>query len=87
MARQIKSPNIEKSFYKLPYFSVLGVLVFVILFAVLWRPLNLERTVYIPLSSQAETTVINNPHSSVEIEEARIEMVDGKPDAEQVTES
>ena len=87
MVRQIKSPNIEKNFYKLPYFSVLGVLVFVILFAVLWRPLNLERTVYIPLSSQAETTVINNPHSSVEIEEARIEMVDGKPDAEQVTES
>ncbi|OCG04643.1 murein DD-endopeptidase MepM [Gilliamella sp. wkB112] len=86
MAQQIKSPNVEKNKFKNPYFSVLGVLVIVILFTILWRPLNLDRTVYVPLNPQAETTVTDNPHSSVVVGDGKIEMVDSKA-SKQLTES
>ncbi|OCG12737.1 hypothetical protein A9G24_08520 [Gilliamella sp. App6-5] len=76
MARRIKSPDIEKNNFKTPYFSILGVLFIVILFTVLWRPLNLDRTVYVPLNPQVETTVNNNSH--LLSDDGRIEMVNGK---------
>ena len=58
----------------------------VILFTVLWRPLNLERTVYVPLTPQVETTVTDNINSSV-VGDARIEVVGGKSTTDQITES
>ncbi|NUF49336.1 murein DD-endopeptidase MepM [Gilliamella sp. ESL0250] len=76
MARQIKSPDIEKNNFKIPYFSILGVLFIVILFTALWRPLNLDRTVYVPLTPQVEITVNNNSHSLAD--DGRVEMVNGK---------
>ncbi|MWN90319.1 murein DD-endopeptidase MepM [Gilliamella sp. Pra-s65] len=78
MARKIKSSDIEKSSFKFPYFSVSGGLFIVILFSVLWRPLNLDRTVYVPLTPQAETTVNNNTQSSATDDE-KVEIVNGKP--------
>jgi murein DD-endopeptidase len=85
LARQIKSPDIEKNNFRNTYFSILGVLFIVILFIVLWNPLNLNRTVYVPLTPQAETTVNDNTHSSVVIDDGKVEMVNGKPST--VTES
>lgn len=87
MARQIKSADIGKNNFRIPYFSVLGILFIVVLFTVLWRPLNLDRTVYVPLTLQAETTVTDNPHVPVVVGEARVEIVDGKTNPNQVTES
>lgn len=34
---------------KFPYYAIVGVIFFVILFAILWRPLNPARTSYVPL--------------------------------------
>ncbi|OCG34277.1 murein DD-endopeptidase MepM [Gilliamella sp. Gris1-4] len=76
MARKIKSLSIEKNNFKIPYFSILGVLFIVILFTTLWRPLNLERTVYVPLTPQVETTV--NDDSSSIYGDGRVEIVNGK---------
>ncbi|MCO6545884.1 MAG: murein DD-endopeptidase MepM [Gilliamella sp.] len=76
MARKIKSPDIEKNNFKIPYFSILGVLFIVILFTILWRPLNLERTVYVPLNPQVETTVNVNSHSLAG--DGRVEIINGK---------
>ena len=76
MARKIKSLSIEKNNFKIPYFSILGVLFIVILFTTLWRPLNLERTVYVPLTPQVETTV-NDDSSSIN-GDGRVEIVNGK---------
>ncbi|MFQ1017480.1 murein DD-endopeptidase MepM [Gilliamella sp. BG7] len=76
MARKIKSLSIEKNNFKIPYFSILGVLFIVILFTTLWRPLNLERTVYVPLTPQVETTV-NDDSSSID-GDGRVEIVNGK---------
>ncbi|WP_085246929.1 murein DD-endopeptidase MepM [Gilliamella mensalis] len=76
MARQIKSPDIEKNNFNIPYFSILGVLFVVILFTILWRPLNLDRTVYVPLTPQVETTVNNNSNSLAD--DGRVEIVNGK---------
>lgn len=76
MARKIENRHIEKSKVKFPYFSILGVLLVVIFFTILWRPLNLDRTVYIPLNSQVETTV-NNTSVPVSIGEGQVELVDG----------
>ncbi|OCG21817.1 hypothetical protein A9G11_07935 [Gilliamella sp. wkB108] len=87
MAQQIKSPNIEKNNSKIPYFSVLGVFVIGVLFTVLWRPLNLDRTVYVPLTPQAETTVTDNPHQPVDVGDARVEIVDSNSNNKQITES
>lgn len=87
MARQIKSADIGKNNFRIPYFSVLGILFIVVLFTVLWRPLNLDRTVYVPLTLQAETTVTDNPRVPVVVGEARVEIVDGKTNTNQVTES
>ncbi|MWN32257.1 MULTISPECIES: murein DD-endopeptidase MepM [unclassified Gilliamella] len=78
MARKIKSSDIGKSSFKFPYFSVSGGLFIVILFSVLWRPLNLDRTVYVPLTPQAETTVNDNTQSSTTDDE-KVEIVNGKP--------
>ncbi|NUF28037.1 murein DD-endopeptidase [Gilliamella bombicola] len=83
MARQIKSPDIEKNNFNIPYFSILGVLFIVILFTILWRPLNLDRTVYVPLTPQVETTVNDNSHSIDD--DGIVEIVNGK--AATVTES
>ena len=86
MASKIKSTDIEKNKSNFPYFSLLGVLLVVILFTVLWRPLNLDRTVYVPLTPQVETTVTDNINSSV-VGDARIEVVGGKSTTDQITES
>ena len=86
MASKIKSTDIEKNKSNFPYFSLLGVLLVVILFTVLWRPLNLERTVYVPLTPQVETTVTDNINSPV-VGDARIEVVGGKSTTDQITES
>ncbi|MCX8728770.1 murein DD-endopeptidase MepM [Gilliamella sp. B2969] len=87
MARKIESPSIEKNKFKTPYFSVLGVLLIVILFTILWRPLNLDRTEYVPLTPQAETTVTDDVNSPVVVGDGRIEVVGGKSKNEEVTES
>ena len=87
MVQQIKSPDNEKNKLKIPYFSILGVLVVVILVTILWRPLNLDRTVYVPLNSQAQTTVTDTSTSSVVIGDGRIDMVGDKSKSENVTES
>lgn len=87
MAQQIKSPNIAKNKFKIPYFSVLGALVVVIFVTILWRPLNLDRTMYVPLNSQAQTTVTDTPSSSVVIGDGRIDMLSDKSKTDNVTES
>ncbi len=87
MVQQIKFPDNEKNKLKIPYFSILGVLVVVILVTILWRPLNLDRTVYVPLNSQAQTTVKDTSTSSVVIGDGRIDMVGDKSKSENVTES
>ena len=87
MASKIKSTDIEKNKSNFPYFSLLGVLLVVISFTVLWRPLNLDRTVYVPLTPQVETTVIDNINSPVIVGDGRIEVVGGKSKTDQVTES
>ena len=87
MAQQIKSSNIGKNKLKIPYFSVLGVLVVVILVTILWRPLNLDRTVYVPLNSQSQTTVTDIPSSSVVVDDGRIDMLGDKSKTDNVTES
>ena len=87
MASKIKSTDIEKNKSNFPYFSLLGVLLVVILFTVLWRPLNLDRTVYVPLTPQVETTVTDNINSPVVVGDGRIEVVGGKSKTDQVTES
>ena len=87
MAQQIKSSNIGKNKLKIPYFSVLGVLVVVILVTILWRPLNLDRTVYVPLNSQSQTTVTDIPSSSVVVDNGRIDMLGDKSKTDNVTES
>ncbi|MFQ0971172.1 murein DD-endopeptidase MepM [Gilliamella sp. BG1] len=76
MARKIKSFNIERNNFKIPYFSILGVLFIVILFTALWRPLNLDRTIYVPLTPQVETTV-NDNSSSID-GDGKVEIVNGK---------
>ena len=86
MASKIESSDIEKNKFNFPYFSLLGVLLVVILFTVLWHPLNLDRTVYVPLTPQVETTVTDNINSSV-VGDARIEVVGGKSTTDQITES
>ena len=87
MASKIKSTDIEKNKSNFPYFSLLGVLLVVILFTVLWRPLNLDRTVYVPLTPQVETTVTDNINSPVVVGDGRIEVVGGKSKTDQITES
>ena len=87
MASKIESSDIEKNKSNFPYFSLLGVLLVVILFTVLWRPLNLDRTVYVPLTPQVETTVTDNINSPVVVGDGRIEVVGGKSKTDQVTES
>ena len=87
MASKIKSTDIEKNKSNFPYFSLLGVLLVVISFTVLWRPLNLDRTVYVPLTPQVETTVTDNINSPVVVGDGRIEVVGGKSKTDQVTES
>ena len=87
MASKIESPDVEKNKFNFPYFSLLGVLLVVILFTVLWRPLNLDRTVYVPLTPQVETTVTDNINSPVVVGDGRIEVVGGKSKTDQVTES
>lgn len=87
MASKIKSTDIEKNKSNFPYSSLLGVLLVVILFTVLWRPLNLDRTVYVPLTPQVETTVTDNINSPVVVGDGRIEVVGGKSKTDQVTES
>ena len=87
MASKIESSDIEKNKFNFPYFSLLGVLLVVILFTVLWRPLNLDRTVYVPLTPQVETTVTDNINSPVVVGDGRIEVVGGKSKTDQVTES
>ncbi len=67
-----------KNNVQVPYFSVLGVLVVVLLLTSLWRPLNLDRTVYLPLTPQVETTVLGS---------ARIEILNDKSKSQQTTES
>ncbi len=87
MASKIESSDIEKNKFNFPYFSLLGVLLVVILFTVLWHPLNLDRTVYVPLTPQVETTVTDNINSPVVVGDGRIEVVGGKSKTDQVTES
>jgi len=87
LVQQIKSPDIEKNNLKIPYFSILGVLVVVILVTILWRPLNLDRTVYVPLNSQVQTTVKDTSTSSVAIGDGRLDIVGDKSKSENVTES
>jgi murein DD-endopeptidase len=76
LAREIKTLSIEKNNFKIPYFSILGVLFIVILFTSLWRPLNLDRTIYVPLTPQVETTV-NDNSSSID-GDGKVEIVNGK---------
>lgn len=85
MVRQIKSLNIEKSKFKIPYFSILGSLVIIILFILLWRPLNFGRTVYVPLNSQAQTTVADK--STIDVGEGRVEIAEAQSNSDNVTES
>ncbi|MCX8699824.1 murein DD-endopeptidase MepM [Gilliamella sp. B2840] len=87
MASKIESPDIEKNKFNFPYFSLLGVFFVVILFTVLWRPLNLDRTVYVPLTPQVETTVKDSINSPVVVGDGRIEVVGSKSKIEQITES
>ena len=87
MASKIESSDIEKNKFNFPYFSLLGVLLAVILFTVLWHPLNLDRTVYVPLTPQVETTVTDNINSPVVVGDGRIEVVGGKSKTDQITES
>ncbi|MCX8655673.1 murein DD-endopeptidase MepM [Gilliamella sp. B2894] len=87
MASKIESPDIEKNKFNFSYFSLLGVFFVVILFTVLWRPLNLDRTVYVPLTPQVETTVKDSINSPVVVGDGRIEVVGSKSKIEQITES
>ncbi|MDF7667201.1 murein DD-endopeptidase MepM [Orbaceae bacterium ESL0727] len=84
MAQQLTSPRISISRVRIPYFSVLGVFVIIVLFSFLWRPLNLGRTTYVPLTPQAETTVLDQ---HLVLGGTRVDIVDDKAKSQQATES
>lgn len=87
MTSKIESSDIEKNKFDFSYFFLLGILLIIILLTVLWRPLNLERTVYVPLKPQVETTVTDNINSPVIVGDGRIEVVGGKSKTDQITQS
>ncbi|WP_392561560.1 murein DD-endopeptidase MepM [Orbus sturtevantii] len=63
---------------KIPHIPAVGALILTILFFVLWRPLNPDRTIYIPLTEQVQTTVLENEHLPAVVGNASIEIVDGR---------
>ncbi|RKS84540.1 murein DD-endopeptidase [Orbus hercynius] len=71
-----ESSNTASNRTKVPYITVFGVLILIIVFFVLWRPLNLDRTTYIPLTQQVQTTVIEREPLPAVVGNAAIEIVD-----------
>lgn len=86
--QQTESSNNVTRESKIPYITLLGVFIIVILFFLLWRPLNPDRTIYIPLSQQVQTTVVQNKHLPTIVGNASIEIVNDKALQEnEITES
>lgn len=74
--QQIESSDVVKKGFKIPYIAILVVFFTIILFFFLWRPLNPERTIYIPLTQQVQTTVIENKQLPTTLGNATIERLD-----------
>jgi len=86
--QQTDSSIIASNEIKIPYISALGTLILVILFFVLWRPLNPERTLYVPLTEQVQMTVLENERLPTVVGKASIEIIEDRPSIQsQVTES
>ncbi|WP_392559069.1 murein DD-endopeptidase MepM [Orbus mooreae] len=83
--QQTEPSNTVRKEIKSQYFTLLGVLIIILIFYFLWRPLNPERTAYIPLNQQVQTTVLEN----VVVGNASIEIVEDSSvtDANEVVES
>ncbi|MDF7671308.1 murein DD-endopeptidase MepM [Orbaceae bacterium ESL0721] len=69
MARLTTTSTAPKNVFFSPFFLVVGLSITITLLLFLWRPLNLDRTTYLPLTPQAETTVIGK---------VRVEIIDDK---------
>lgn len=86
--QQTKPSNTVRKEIKIPYITILGVFFIVILFIVLWRPLNPERTIYIPLTPEVQTTVLENKQLPESVGNATLEIVDDRiKQTQHVTES
>lgn len=81
--QQTESSNIVGNEVKIPYMTILGVLIIIVLFSLLWRPLNPDRTIYIPLTPQVQTTVLENERLPAIVGNATLEIVDDRTSQEQ----
>lgn len=87
MAIQIKSPNISRNNVGIPYFSVLGVLAVIVIFTLLWRPLNLDRTTYVPLNPQINSAIVEQQRLPAVLGDGFIELLNNKPLSPPIIES
>lgn len=74
--KQFEPSNSATKETKVPYITLLGVLIIVVLFCVLWRPLNPNRVVYMPLTQESGVTELDNPV----VGNAKIEIINDRPD-------
>jgi len=81
--QQTEPSNIVGNEVKIPYMTILGVLIIIVLFSLLWRPLNPDRTIYIPLTPQVQTTVLENERLPAIVGNATLEIVDDRTSQEQ----
>lgn len=81
--QQIDSSDIEKKDLKFPFITISVVFIIIISFYLLWRPLNPERTIYIPLTPQVQTTVIENHQLPSAVGNATIVRLDDRVSQEQ----
>lgn len=81
--QQTEPSNIVGNEVKIPYMTILGVLIIIVLFSLLWRPLNPDRTIYIPLTPQVQTTVLENERLPTIVGNATLEIVDDRTSQEQ----
>ena len=84
--QQIESMGIESQKPQIPYITLSGVLALMILFIILWRPLNPNRTTYIPLTTEVQTTVERQSSVAV-VDNAIIERIDKTAQGDQITDS
>lgn len=67
---------------------MIGVFFIIVILCILWKPLNRERTTYVPLTSQVQTTVLEEKQLSSILGNAKIEIVDTHAETDQgLTES
>lgn len=84
--QQIDPSDVVEKEFKFPYIAILVVFFIFILFFNLWRPLNPERTSYIPLNPQVQTTVIEKQQLPTSVGNAAIVRLEERINNEQNTE-